>query len=102
MTVIHTLVHNDNYYEYETTGEEFLQTLTVEQLTEVLEVYVDPDEDYSKMSKKELIALLVKEDLWEIYGRDIEDFYYAEAEREYAEMRQEDAEMRYENDRGRL
>jgi hypothetical protein len=102
MTVIHTLVHNDNYHEYETTGEEFLQTLTVEQLTEALVVYVDPDEDYSKMSKKELIALLVKEDLWEIYGKDIEDFYYKDAEREYNEMQQAIADEKWERDRGRL
>ena len=100
MTVINYLLHNDNDYEYETTGEEFLQKLTVEQLTEALD-YVDPGEDYSKMSKKELIAQLVKEDLYELFDKDIEDFYYEDAEREYAEVQQQLADIIYETYRDR-
>lgn len=93
---------NGNDYEYETDGYAFLKTLTVEQLTEAL-VYVDPDEDYSEMSKKELIELLVKEDLYELFDSwDIKDFYYEDAEREYEEVQQQLADIIYETYRDRL
>lgn len=59
MTLIHTLVHNDNYYEYETDGRAFLKTLTREQLLWGL----DEPEELAEKTDAELIELLVKEDL---------------------------------------
>jgi hypothetical protein len=98
MTVIHTLVHNDDYFEYETDGRDFLKTLTREQLLWGL----DEPEELSEKTDAELIELLAQEDLWEIYGTDIEDFYHEDAEREYEEVQQEMADIIYETYRDRL
>lgn len=98
MIVRHISLHNDNYFEFETDGRAFLKTLTREQLLWGL----DKPEELTEKTDKELIELLAQEDLWEIYGADIEDFYYAEAEQEYAEMCQAIADEKWERDRDRL
>jgi hypothetical protein len=91
-------VFDDRDYEYETDGRAFLKTLTREQLLWGL----DEPEELAEKTNAELIELLAQEDLQEIYGYDIEDFYYAEAEQEYAEMLQAIADEKWERDRGRL
>jgi hypothetical protein len=97
MIVRHISLHNDNYFEFETDGRAFLKTLTREQLLWGL----DEPEELTEKTDKELIELLAQEDLWEIYGADIEDFYYAEAEQEYNEMLQAIADEKWERDRDR-
>lgn len=80
-----------------TDGRAFLKTLTREQLLWGL----DDPEELTEKTNAELIELLVQEDLWEIYGNDIEDFYYADAEQEYNEMLQAIADEKWERDRDR-
>lgn len=97
MAIINTLI-KDNDFEYETDGRAFLKTLTREQLLWGL----DEPEELAEKTDAELIELLAQEDLQEIYGTDIEDFYYAEAEQEYNEMLQAIADEKWERDRDRL
>lgn len=90
----------ETFFEFSTTGEEFLQSLGKERLIEALD---DPEAGYENESKQHLVELIMaQEDVADLFSGEIEDFYYTRAEQEYAEVRQMMRDEAYEYYRGRI
>lgn len=91
---------DDTFFEFSTTGEEFLQSLDKERLVEALD---DPEAGYENDSKQSLVELIIaQEDVADLFSEEIEDFYYRRAEQEYAEVQQMIRDELYEYYRGRI
>jgi hypothetical protein len=81
-----TYIIQDEEFEFETCGYEFLKTLPKKQLVDALR---DPEAHYERETKEDLISRLIREeDLFELFGEDMKDFYYQKAEQDYEEMKQ--------------
>ena len=90
----------ETFFEFSTTGEEFLQSLDKERLIEALD---DPEAGYENESKQHLVELIMaQEDVEDLFSEEIEDFYYTRAEQEYAEVQQMIRDEAYEYYRGRI